>query len=319
MLELEKKYLGLAGITIKRTHKNSIDFPCPICGDSKNNKFKARGSLSDLEGNAIYHCYNCEFSGSFATFLGAVDMTLKDGYLRETGKVKREQFINRKNELDVFSKPTDVKPELPTFDPSEIAINEITYKVADLTLEAKDYLRFRKIREEDFKNFKSLPDMNAIVAFLRLNSKVFGFQVRSISGKFYHNHVEDGFDKCWNVDHILSLPIGTTVYVFESIFNALSTSSNSVMASLGSSMSTALQELLKQYRLVFCFDNDVTGIKKTIQFTLKGYEAVVHHDSFIWGDYNEAREQVSDVQLQGYIEACTMSSKMANLKLRLKK
>lgn len=246
-------------------------------------------------------------------------MTLKDGYLRETGKVKREQFINRKNELDVFSQPALLQVELPTFNPSTVKVNESTYKVVELSDEAKAYLKFRKIREEDFKHFQSVPDLNAIIVFLKLHGKVFGFQLRSIREKYFHNHVEEGHDKCWNVDHILSLPHGSIVYVFESIFNALSPASNNVMAGLGSSLSTTLLELLKPYRLVFCFDNDETGIRKTIQFTMKGYEAVVHHENFVWGDYNEARGQVSDVQLQGYIEACTMSPKMANLKLRLKK
>jgi len=317
MLDLEQKYLQLAGVTIKRVYKNSLNFPCPVCGDSKTNKFKARGSLSKLDDGVVYHCFNCEFSGSFASLLGALDTTLKDAYLRETNKEKREQFLSRKNELDVFAKPTQMK--LPSTTPNEVTINASTYKVTELTDEAKEYLLSRKLDEADFKHFKSLPAIHTIITFMRLGDEVIGFQTRTIRDKFYHITIEDGHDKCWNLDYVLKLPHGTTVYVFESVFNALSVSSNNVMAGLGSSLSQAVLEMLAPYNLVFCYDNDETGIRKTIQFTTKGYSAVVHHPNFVWGDYNDALKVVTKEQLQGYIDANTMSAKMANLKLRLKK
>jgi len=318
MLDIEKKYLALANIPIRREYKNQLKFRCPVCGDSKTNKFKARGYLSETSEGAVYHCFNCEFSGTFAQLLEQVDMTLKDSYNREIGKDKREKFLEKKNELDVFKK-TEVTVQAPDeIKTNSVLIDGEEYQVTTLTNSAIEYLKFRCVAEDDFKHFRSLPGMNAVIVFLK-HEKIFGFQVRSIVGKFFHNYVQEGRDKCWNLDYVMTLPKGTDVYVFESIFNALSVSTKNVLAGLGSSLSPALLKLLKDYNLIFCYDNDGTGVKKTIQFTEKGYSALLHHEKFLWVDFNEARQAgVTSEQLLGYITANTLSARMANMKLRLR-
>lgn len=317
MLDIEKKYLALANIPISREYKNQLKFRCPVCGDSKTNKFKARGYLSETSEGAVYHCFNCEFSGIFTQLLEQVDVSLRDSYFQEINKGRREKFIEKKNELDAFNKPSKPK-EVEELNTTSVLIDGEEHQVTELTAEAIDYLESRKVSEEDFRFFKSIPALRSIIVFLK-HEKVFGFQVRSIHGKFYHNFVLDGRDKCWNLDHVLTLPKGSDVYVFESIFNALSVSTKDVLAGLGSSLSPQLLEVLKDYHLIFCYDNDSTGVSKTIQFTQKGYDALVHHENFIWGDFNDARQSgVTSEQLFGYITANVMTAKMANMKLRLR-
>jgi DNA primase len=92
-----------------------------------------------------------------------------------------------------------------------------------------------------------------------------------------------------------------------------------VLASLGASMSPELLEMLKDYELVICYDNDQAGIDKTIKMTEKGYQALVHHENFIWNDVNDARKDgITKEQIQGYIDSNVMSARMANMKLRLR-
>jgi len=316
MLDLEQKYLALAHVTVRKIYRQTITLRCPVCGDSKKNKFKARGNLSETPTGAVYFCHNCDFSGTFSQLLGALDTTLKDAYIREVNKDRREKFIDRKDDLKAFNKQEIILPELS---PSFVHMEDKEYKVSELTDEAISYLKKRCISEEDFKHFKFVPELSSLVVFLK-QEKIFGYQLRSIKEKFFHNYVQDGYDKCWNLDYVLTLPARTTIYVFESIFNALSVTSKNVLAGLGSSLSAVLLSLLSKYNLVFCYDNDITGVKKTIQFTQKGYSAVVHHSKFEWCDFNDARQAgVTKEQLQAYLEGSVMSAKIANMKLRLKK
>ena len=49
----------------KVTDDNKIHARCPICGDSKKSLSKKRLWVSELEEFFVYHCFNCEASGSF--------------------------------------------------------------------------------------------------------------------------------------------------------------------------------------------------------------------------------------------------------------
>jgi len=51
--------------------KNGMHFHsrCPLCGDSKKSSRKKRFHLDYNEGNPIWHCFNCNRSGSFFTNL----------------------------------------------------------------------------------------------------------------------------------------------------------------------------------------------------------------------------------------------------------
>ena len=78
---LETKYIGLASSRLdkfKRTSGNAFNFRCPVCGDSKKDRKKARGWLFDKGGRTRFYCHNCNASMSFNRFLEFVDKTLYD-------------------------------------------------------------------------------------------------------------------------------------------------------------------------------------------------------------------------------------------------
>jgi transcription elongation factor Elf1 len=63
--------------SVKSTAPYRINFRCPICGDSKKSRTKARGWLLETTdtGALVYYCHNCGESGiSLAAFLKQVDM-----------------------------------------------------------------------------------------------------------------------------------------------------------------------------------------------------------------------------------------------------
>jgi transcription elongation factor Elf1 len=63
----------------------TINFRCPICGDSRKNKRKARGVLyKTSDGEMQYKCHNCGVAHTLRGFLKKVDFNLYKSYASET-------------------------------------------------------------------------------------------------------------------------------------------------------------------------------------------------------------------------------------------
>jgi hypothetical protein len=83
---LEQKYLNiLTGKfrNYRRINDRTFNFSCPICGDSKKNKRKARGYITEKKGSTIYTCHNVCGSMQFSSFFKRVDPVLYDEYQKE--------------------------------------------------------------------------------------------------------------------------------------------------------------------------------------------------------------------------------------------
>jgi transcription elongation factor Elf1 len=104
----------------KITNRNpyKINFRCPICGDSKKSKSKARGWLLEKENNFYFYCHNCGESHSFSNFLKAVDPISYNDYVAE-------KFINNANNAPKTQTSTldDTKFEQPNFSHSDVLKN----------------------------------------------------------------------------------------------------------------------------------------------------------------------------------------------------
>ena len=95
------------------THRSpmKINFRCPICGDSKKSKTKARGWLLEKENSLFYFCHNCGASHSFSNFLKVVDPLAYNDYVAE-------KFIGKANNT-ITSTLEDTKFEQPNFSHGE--------------------------------------------------------------------------------------------------------------------------------------------------------------------------------------------------------
>lgn len=92
---LDEKYVNLLSFRLdrfKRLNKSQYNFRCPLCGDSKKSKTKARGYVFEHKGHYWYKCHNCNRSMRFKYFLKEVDPVLSEEYamehLREMGESK---------------------------------------------------------------------------------------------------------------------------------------------------------------------------------------------------------------------------------------
>lgn len=96
MLWLEEKYINLLSSRLPRFHKvrhHLWNFRCVICGDSKKNEWKTRGSiyLPPKATNFVMGCFNCGASMSFSKFLKQQDNFLYDQYVLERYKAQQDE------------------------------------------------------------------------------------------------------------------------------------------------------------------------------------------------------------------------------------
>jgi len=127
----------------KKKADNLWAFSCPICGDSKKNKLKARGYInraknsdgSNRDGLA-YKCHNCSVSMMFGEFLKTLDSELFKEYILEQFK---DQGGTQKQTKIVYKKK-DGKPAKPT-----ILIGCPSISTLEETHPARQYIESRKI------------------------------------------------------------------------------------------------------------------------------------------------------------------------------
>ena len=86
---IDVKYINLISsrlLKFKKVKPHLYNFRCPLCGDSKKNKNKARGYFYQVKNNTNYKCHNCGVNISFNNFLKEIDSTTHKQYVFEKFK-----------------------------------------------------------------------------------------------------------------------------------------------------------------------------------------------------------------------------------------
>lgn len=100
MLSVDSKYVRLMSFRLRNfKQKNDYlwNFSCPICGDSKKNKTKARGYVYRKLNDLFYTCHNCGAGLSLGNFIKHVDENLYKEYSLErytSGKSNNSKIAN---------------------------------------------------------------------------------------------------------------------------------------------------------------------------------------------------------------------------------
>ena len=86
---VDQKYINLCTSRVekfKKVRDNLWNFRCPICGDSKKRKNKARGFIYRKKASFFYKCHNCGVGLTFNNFLKQINHGLHTEYLVEKYK-----------------------------------------------------------------------------------------------------------------------------------------------------------------------------------------------------------------------------------------
>jgi len=202
-------------LKFKKVKPHLYNFRCPICGDSKKNKNKARGYFYRVKNNTNFKCHNCGINISFNNFLKDIDPSMHKEYTFE----KFKDGHTGKN--FVATSPEDV---FKTFLPSPPKFKKRVSLDLPLAFDvnrSKDYLYARGIFEGDFyyaEKFQefvntlkpgffentSYEDSRIIIPLVK-DQTLIGIQGRSIfhsSIKYITVMLDDDAPKIYGVDNV---------------------------------------------------------------------------------------------------------------------
>ena len=212
----------------KKVKPNLYNFRCPVCGDSKKHKNKARGYLYAVKNNTNFKCHNCGASLSLNNFLKEMDVTLHKQYVLEKFKSGNtgNNFVVKEPDFN-FEKPK-FKPK-----PPELDLPKASDNVASATyLERRNIDPNKFYYAEKFKSWTNTKVRNTfgqsdlkydeprIIIPLYYQTNLVGFQGRALGPskiKYITIMIDDEAPKIYGLDNIRR---DATVFVTEGPFDS---------------------------------------------------------------------------------------------------
>ena len=313
---VDSKYIGLVSSRLqkfKRVKADLYNFRCPICGDSKKHKNKARGYIYAYKADMNFKCHNCGASTTFSNFLKTLDPTLHKQYVlekfkeRNTGKgsiIEEPKFDFKK---PVFRKKLD----LPRA--SEVPI-------------AREYLERRKLDPSKFfftnkfkqwtnthkKTFDNITrdESRIVIPLYDVKNNLIGFQGRSLvpnSVKYITVMINEEAPKIYGLDKVKT---EKPIYILEGPFD--STLVENSVAMCGSDLDI---RTFGWCNYIWVFDNEPRNreIVERISKTINRGDQVV-----IWPSNIEEKD-VNDMTLSGHdVKSVLKSNTYSGLKAKIK-
>ena len=293
--------------------KNNVyNFRCPYCGDSKKDKFKARGYLLEKKGNYNYFCHNCGISRKFSKFLQENNGELYQQYSLE--KLKESGVPEVKKDIDTITQPKAFPDYLRSGSPLR-TIKKISQLAWDHP--AKKYVLDRKIPNESHSKLYYCPrfyswtntlipnkfkdtikdEPRLIIPFIDENNKLFGYQGRSFQkdNKFRYITImlDETKPKIFGLENI---DVSKKVYVVEGPLDSCFV--DNCLAMAGSDLSfVAVGD--KYVSATMVYDNEPRSIEivKKIEKAINRHQHVV-----IWPEGIKSKD-INDMIMSGMSKA----------------
>ena len=333
---IDVKYIGALAPRLSmftRKHETLWNMRCPICGDSRKSKTKARGYILGRDGKFIYTCHNCNVTMPFSKFLEQVDPNAYNDYRRET-------FLERKGSTERIVEP---EPDISRFiTPKFIKYTALSglKKISQLPVEhpAKRYVVGRKIPPHMHSKLFYAPKFKAwtntiipnkfdlsnkdeprlIIPFVDQNGNLFGYQGRAffdVDLRYITIMLDEEKPKVYGLER---LDVRKKVFVVEGPIDSMFLSNCIAMGS--SHLDRASQRLgITPSNTVVVYDNEprnkniVSAIEKCIN---AGYNVCIWPDTVTHKDINEMIcGGLSSSDIHNIIENNTFKDLTARLRL----
>tara|TARA_B100000927_G_scaffold289747_1_gene286963 strand:+ start:4075 stop:5043 length:969 start_codon:yes stop_codon:yes gene_type:complete len=207
---IDSKYITLLSSRLdkfKRVKDNLYNFRCPICGDSKKHKNKARGYFYAVKTNTNFKCHNCGSSMSFNNFLKQLDGVLHGKYIMEKFKngFTGKNFPAEQPKFE-FEKPSfKSKIELPLCSENVQGRTYLERRALEPTkfYYAEKFCEFVNSYKPTFDSFTD--DEPRIVIPLYYKKQLVGFQGRALGPsmvKYITIMLDDDAPKIYGLDNI---------------------------------------------------------------------------------------------------------------------
>jgi transcription elongation factor Elf1 len=305
-LIIDRQYVFLISTKLRNfTQKNPYlwNFSCPLCGDSRKNKLKARGYVYRQKSNLSYICHNCGSSMSFGNLVKSIDPVLYSQYQLDRYKeeshsgVKAPDFTWAK-EKPVFAKKTLSLPTLASLSDDN---------------PGKKYALSRKIPRldelfyaEDFKAFalamfpstssgiKKLyeNDQRIVIPFYDEDMILQGVQGRTVADSKIRYITLKMHEDAKKIFGLHRIDFSKPIYVVEGPIDSLFL--DNAIATMDSSLHSVIQSV-GDHDYVFVFDNEKRNkeIVKQMSRAIDTGKKVC-----IWTDETEGKD-INDMILSG--------------------
>lgn len=305
---IDVKYFKLAVGNFKKETAHDIALDCPACDDNKGRLHMYQKDTMEIP---LVRCFNagCDYEEhqGLIKFLSSYAPTIAINYKTEKFKRSIDTLKEGKSLNDIINgtvtskKPTEiddivietalnfdrhtkeprVKQDLVK-NPRKIPemFTNMLYYAKDIEV-CKEYIQKRNLEvkpdwlfsKQKFVNIfdKAYFVENFIFIPLWQNDKLRGFYTRSIEEKRFSTIIFPKGEKYWVSDNFNP---DETCYIFEGIFDAMSSGLDNVVAMLSADLPEEFLDELKEP--VFCLDSDKTGVKKSLKYNKQGFK------TFIW-------------------------------------
>jgi hypothetical protein len=257
---------------------NQVVIGCPICQEGKSKGKKQRCYLYYYGDNLMVHCFNCGIHHHFNNYLKIYFPHLYKQYMLDSGIFK--------NTFNPVEKPKELK----LFTIKDLKLNFIPITESK---KGMAYLYRRGIDTKYFKlfyytkNYRNFGE-GIIIPFWFNDEKIYGFQYRNLDKKLFHIYLPEQ-NKGYKIYNYFTK--AKEVYVFESVFDLMSNNIpiENKISSFGSDID--VEKLNKFKKVIFCFDNDETGLKKAKKYAELGYNIFIWPDNIKQKDFNDILQQ----------------------------
>ena len=314
---IDSKYIGLVSSRLqkfKRVKADLFNFRCPICGDSKKHKNKARGYLYQVKTNTNFKCHNCGASLSFNNFLKQIDTSLHKQYVMEKfkeGFAGGRNFVVEEPKFE-FKKPVFKKKlDLPRADEVPIAKEYLEKRKLD---PSKFYFayKFKEWTNTQKQTFDTIgrDESRIIIPMYDEDKILIGFQGRSLgpnSVKYITVMINEDAPKIYGLDQIDN---EKPIYIIEGPFDA--TLVQNGVAMCGSDLDI---RSFGWSNYIYVYDNEprnreiINRIAKTID---RGDKVVIWPTSIVEKDINDM--VLSGQNIMNVLESNTYSGLKAKIK-----
>ena len=314
---INRKYFRLS-VNVKKDTDIDMSANCPLCGDTKNRLHL----FEPAQTGGIIKCFNsgcqAEDGMSLLRFMESIASPHVASLKRELFQTNINSLKDQKSTLsmkELLCKVEKVETK-STKIPEAVLEKFVNYTESDVCTQ---YIRKRGVTPGDdwmyAKNVqfpykgKTLFLKNSIVIPIYYANKYKGLYVRNLIEKNFYILLQDNAEKIWSTSDQLEV-------ITEGIWDALSTGFVNVGAMLGADLSQEYLDLNKT--AVFAFDNDKTGVRKSIKYALLGYKI------FVWPeipfkDFNEMVQKGWSTQdIKKMILDNTWSGLLATTRLKMK-
>lgn len=275
-------------LNLKNFIKTEVGFrcSCPICKEGRHPNKRRCNILTNKHEHITVFCFNCGANTNLKTFIQMVDPLLYDEY----NKKEKEEYIKNCKEGTLHQKINDIKSVLNINTPLkyQFKLNTKYFKEAKNSKKAIEFCKNRCIIEYIDNFYYSIHPKSALTGmiifpfYLEDNITCYGLQGRHTEYKTFHTM---SLNENFKVYGIFDVDRAKPIIAVESLIDSLNI--NNAISMLGADLSTLVQKKLEKCDVIYAFDQDSTGLDKSIKYCNNRKKVFVWPDNVKEKDFNK--------------------------------